>query len=486
MTEHGPLGIRLLGRLGACRGDVEVDLGGRRQRAVLAVLVLARGEVVPAERIADSLWGENLPANAVGAVQSYVSHLRRRLQPDGAPRSRDGTIVNEGTGYAVRLPADAVDAWRFERLVRDAAGASSAGNPGQAVVLLTEALELWRGPALVEYAGEPWAEAAIARLSELRATARERLLAARLDAGEAAVLVPELEALVARGATARGALAAARARPVPLPPAGGRARRAAPGPHAARRRARHRPRARAARARGRGPRPVAGARRGGPRAHAAATGRGVPWRRAPQPAAPRPARTSWTATGEIDAIRAAVADLSAGLSAAGASSRGRPGSARPGCSPRRADWRPRRAHPCSARAAASSSGVRLRRRPADVRPVLVEPGRRAQLLAGAAATARGVFDGRRTSPRTGTFAVLHGLYWLTANLRPGSPSCSPSTTCSGATPCSLRFLGLPGAPARGRAGAGGRDAADGEPREDDELLAEISLDPATVVLRPGR
>jgi DNA-binding SARP family transcriptional activator len=193
VTERGRLRIRILGRLDACDGDVEVDLGGRRQRAVLAVLVLARGESVPAERIADCLWGDDPPTNVSGAVQSYVSHLRRRLQPEGAPRSRGGVIVSDGVGYAVRLPADAVDAWRFEKLVRDAV---AAGEARLAADLLTEALDLWRGPALSEYAGEPWADAEIARLTELRAVARERLLAARLDRGESALLVPELEALV--------------------------------------------------------------------------------------------------------------------------------------------------------------------------------------------------------------------------------------------------------------------------------------------------
>src|SRR3954469_23647319 len=112
MAGRGGRQVRILGRLDACDGDAEVDLGGRRQRAVLAVLVLARGEVVPAERIADCLWGDKLPVNAAGAVQSYVSHLRRRLQPHDAPRSRSGLIVNEGVGYALRLPPDGVDAWR--------------------------------------------------------------------------------------------------------------------------------------------------------------------------------------------------------------------------------------------------------------------------------------------------------------------------------------------------------------------------------------
>jgi hypothetical protein len=102
MAGGNGLRIRILGTLDAWDGDAEVELGGRRQRGVLAVLLLARGEIVPAERIADCLWGDDLPANAGGAVQSYVSHLRRRLQPDGAPRARGSVIVSAGSGYALR------------------------------------------------------------------------------------------------------------------------------------------------------------------------------------------------------------------------------------------------------------------------------------------------------------------------------------------------------------------------------------------------
>ncbi|MDT7551033.1 MAG: hypothetical protein QOE84_3427, partial [Actinomycetota bacterium] len=194
VTPAGLLDVRVLGPFAAVRPDTgeQIELGGRRQRAVLALLVLARGEVVPADRLADALWGDAPPANAQATLQAYVSHLRRRLDPDRAARSRGSVIVSEGTGYAVRLAEDAVDAWRFERLVANAADAA----PAVAAGLLREALDLWRGPALAEYAGEPWAEAGAAGLSQLRDVAREQLLAARLGAGEAAVLIPELTALV--------------------------------------------------------------------------------------------------------------------------------------------------------------------------------------------------------------------------------------------------------------------------------------------------
>ncbi|WP_344615888.1 AfsR/SARP family transcriptional regulator [Dactylosporangium salmoneum] len=133
--------------------------------------------------------GRAAPPAAVAALQSYVSHLRRRLEPDRGARSRGSVIVSRGSGYAVLLEPEAVDAWRFERLLRE---------PGpDPIARLGEALALWRGPAYAEYADLPWAEAEASRLNELREVARDQLAAARLAGGESAVLVPELETLVA-------------------------------------------------------------------------------------------------------------------------------------------------------------------------------------------------------------------------------------------------------------------------------------------------
>jgi DNA-binding SARP family transcriptional activator len=193
------LRISLLGKLTASHGGEVLDLGGRRQRAVLALLLLARGEVVPAERLVESLWGDRGPANAAGVLQSYVSHLRRRLQPGAAARERSAVIVSEGRGYAVRLPFEAVDAWRFEALLQQA---DATADPRRVAALARDALALWRGPALADYTDEPWAEPEIVRLNELRAVAREQLLAARLELGESALLVPR-----ARGGGGRGAAA---------------------------------------------------------------------------------------------------------------------------------------------------------------------------------------------------------------------------------------------------------------------------------------
>lgn len=192
MDRQPQLHLHVLGELTATRDGAVVDLGGRRQRAVLAGLILLRDQVVPADRLVACVWGDQPPANASGALQAYVSHLRRRLEPDATARRRDGVIARAGPGYVLRLPPDAVDAWAFETAVESAAGQA----PGEAVCTLDTALRMWRGPAYADYAGEPWAEAEIARLTELRAVARESLLRTRLELGEAQLVIGDLEALV--------------------------------------------------------------------------------------------------------------------------------------------------------------------------------------------------------------------------------------------------------------------------------------------------
>src|SRR4051794_36486312 len=152
------------------------------------MLVIDRGRLVSAEQLIDNVWEDERPANAFAGLQSYISHLRRSLEPCVAARARSGVIARQAHGYAVRLPPDAVDAWRFESLVTD--------ETGEAVQRLTAALGLWRGASLADYADRSWAQPEITRLEELRSVARERLAHARVDRGEAAVLVGELEAMV--------------------------------------------------------------------------------------------------------------------------------------------------------------------------------------------------------------------------------------------------------------------------------------------------
>lgn len=193
MGETAGLRVSLLGALSASFDGTPLDLGGPRQRAVLALLVIARGEVVLAESLVDWLWGSAPPANSAATLQSYVSHLRRRLEPGSRARNRGTVIISRGQGYAVSLRDESVDAWEFERLVRRA----DAEPEESALETLCDALALWQGPALTDYRDEPWAQPEIARLTELRAVARERRAAVRLELGECALVVPELEALVA-------------------------------------------------------------------------------------------------------------------------------------------------------------------------------------------------------------------------------------------------------------------------------------------------
>ncbi|MEU6261305.1 BTAD domain-containing putative transcriptional regulator [Streptomyces sp. NPDC047043] len=190
------LRMTVLGEVGAAFRARSLELGGRRQRAVLALLIVARGSVVTRDRLVEGVWGGRPPLSAAASLQAHVSHLRRCLEPEREARARGGVIVSEQAGYALRLPDDAVDAWRFEEALRSAAVHTDGGRPSEAVSVLESGLALWRGPAYAEYADEPWAHQESARLAELRELARERLLAARLARGEDAVLVPELEALV--------------------------------------------------------------------------------------------------------------------------------------------------------------------------------------------------------------------------------------------------------------------------------------------------
>jgi DNA-binding SARP family transcriptional activator len=186
--------LRVLGAFEAATADGPVDLGGPRQRSVLALLVVAQGRVVAADRIVDDLWHGEPPPRAMGALQAYISHLRRALEPERAARTPAQILVSAAPGYAVRLSDQAVDAWRFERLVRSGAGLVDS-EPRRAKAELDEALGLWGGPAYAEFATEPWAEAEASRLHELQLVGGERRAEAALALGMAAESVPDLESL---------------------------------------------------------------------------------------------------------------------------------------------------------------------------------------------------------------------------------------------------------------------------------------------------
>ncbi|WP_236652328.1 BTAD domain-containing putative transcriptional regulator [Streptacidiphilus neutrinimicus] len=186
------LRIRILGSLSADREGTPVDLGAPRQRALLSLLVAARGSMVPRERISDRLWRGQPPPKADVSLQTYVSNLRRSLEPERPPRAPASLLVSAPPGYALRLPEDAVDAWRFETWV----GLARCAPPERAGRLLTEALGWWEGPAYAENADEEWAAPEVARLNGLRAEARELATAADLRLGRAPQAALAAEALV--------------------------------------------------------------------------------------------------------------------------------------------------------------------------------------------------------------------------------------------------------------------------------------------------
>ena len=119
--------VRVLGGISASVGGSDVDLGGRLQRAVLAVLVAARGKAVSANRLIELVWDEDPPGNPIAALQSYVSHLRRRIEPS-AGRGRHAVLRSEPAGYSLHLPPAAVDAWHFEAIVNAAANRRSSAS----------------------------------------------------------------------------------------------------------------------------------------------------------------------------------------------------------------------------------------------------------------------------------------------------------------------------------------------------------------------
>lgn len=184
--------IRVLGSFGAEVNGESVPLGGPRQRGVLALLVAARGHVVSVDRMIEDLWRGEPPSRALASLQAYVSNLRRLLEPGRPPRTPARLLVSASPGYALRLPPESVDAWRFEDLLDEA---RTLTEPQAARARLAEALGLWQGPAFAEVADEPWAAAETARLNELRLVARELHVAAGLRTGDAASVVPEAERL---------------------------------------------------------------------------------------------------------------------------------------------------------------------------------------------------------------------------------------------------------------------------------------------------
>ena len=491
LTSPSEIELRVLGELDGVRSGTVIDLGGRRQRAVLAALVIARGDVVSAERLAECVWGDGAAARSGGPLHSYVSHLRRRMQPDAGARVRTDVIVRVGAGYQLSIGPHAVDAWQFEHELECATDLP----PTERARRLRAALQLWRGPAYTEYADESWAGTEVARLTELRAVARDRLMDARLALGESALVVPELEALIGddplreerwrllvlalyRGGRQGDALAAlrrarqtladelgiepgpalrtlerdvlaqspaldgpARMLPAPAMPTVNRPPSGGPGPE--------------------------------PIAEAVPAGSG----RVPRPDLVDRER-------ELSCLARAVEDLRGGtggvLLIEGSAGIGKTSLLIE--AGRLATAAGARA--LSARASEMERAFGFGTVRQLFEPILLDPTGGDALLTGAAQGARPVFETVGDELVENSFAVLHGLFRLTVNLAADAPvllAVDDVQWCDGA---SMRFLAYLVKRLEGLPVLVVMAVRTGEPRPADELLADLLLEPSATVLRP--
>ena len=198
--------FRILGSLEVCDRGRTVRLGGDKQRALLAVLLLHANEVVSADRLIDDLWGARPPPAALKALQAHISRLRKALDTngvalvdenaDGPPGGSDGLLITRGHGYVLRVARGQLDLDRFRAAVEEGRDALAAGDAGRAAAVLRDGLALWRGPPLADFAYEAFAQAAIAQLEDLHLSALEERVEADLALGRQRDLVGELASLV--------------------------------------------------------------------------------------------------------------------------------------------------------------------------------------------------------------------------------------------------------------------------------------------------
>jgi len=179
---------RILGPFQLEDGGQRVTIGGVRQRAVLARLLLQANEVVPSEQLLVDLWGEDSRPSAANALQAAISRLRRVLPP--------GRLITTAPGYALRIFPEELDVRQFEQLFCAGRDALAAGAAAAAARTLGQALSLWQGPALADFRYEPFAQADIARLEELHLACLEERIEADLALGSPSALTAELQRLV--------------------------------------------------------------------------------------------------------------------------------------------------------------------------------------------------------------------------------------------------------------------------------------------------
>ena len=190
--------FHILGPLEVLDEGRAISVGGSRQRALLALLLLHANETLTTDRLVDELWGERAPPTAAKLLHVQISRLRKALAAGGVDhQAGSGTVVTRERGYELTLEREQLDAHRFKDLVAAGGDELAAGHPDRAAATLERALSLWRGAPLADAAYERFAQHEITRLEELRVTALELLVDAQLGLGRHADVVGRLQALIA-------------------------------------------------------------------------------------------------------------------------------------------------------------------------------------------------------------------------------------------------------------------------------------------------
>ncbi|MFJ2633154.1 BTAD domain-containing putative transcriptional regulator [Streptomyces sp. NPDC087422] len=182
----------ILGHLEVSANGRPVQLGGARERTVLAMLLIEAGHVIPVERLIDAVWGDDPPATSRGQIQICISNLRRRILAGGG----EDLIETRRPGYLLRVPAGTLDLHRFEAEVHEGQAALAAGDPAGSARILRDALQLWRGPALADV-DSTLVQQGVGRLNERRLAVLGESLKSGLIAGEQHRLIGELTSLAA-------------------------------------------------------------------------------------------------------------------------------------------------------------------------------------------------------------------------------------------------------------------------------------------------
>lgn len=185
----------VLGPIEARTQDRVLPLGGRKQRGVLAILLLNANRVVPVDSLITGIWGEDAPGRPLNTLQVYISNLRRVLEPERS-EGQQRLLVTQDPGYRIQVTTGQLDMLQFLTRVAEGRSLVDENRYEEAAAHLREALALWRGPALADLADEPFAQAEITALEESRLAAVEVRMEADLALGRAEELISELDRLI--------------------------------------------------------------------------------------------------------------------------------------------------------------------------------------------------------------------------------------------------------------------------------------------------